>query len=1540
MIPNERSSSAIYNFIIDQSENSYLYLTVDSKLKSVNKFLTNSFYDSILSTPDYPREVSISGEGSILSASGKKSLSILTRGLNGIKFTGGRLINSEIHHLVSQTNGDITNPRFKNWEFNEQNIAHFTDYTIPLNSKHPKESNYASIDLSSALPETQNHFGLFFVKVQGWDIENDHSDYGVEDRRLILITDLGIIVKENNDQSRHVFVQSIAQGKPVPFATVELLGANGLPIFSTQTDANGQAYFDSATDFSGEERPTVYVVRTATDVSFIPYDRSQRRTNLSRFDIGGHSLGSSEDDLNAFVFNDRGIYRPGETAQIGMIVKNGDLSNIEDIPLEISIHDPRGNEVATERFHLGELGMSEYSFSTEEISPTGSYRATLHLVRENSRNKEYRAEQIGSTSFEVEEFQPDTLRIKNELESSIEVGWNNQSKINSITTLSNLFGTPAQDRNINAKMIVEPQRFSFPQYEKFIFSETGINDREQALRINKQLDSKKTDADGIAKYELDLSQFKSGTYRLQMDVEGFEQGGGRSVKTISSALVSPLEKIVGYKADGKLDYINENSKRNVRFIVIDNELKQLELDDLQLRHIQINTVSTLVKKPNGTYAYQSIKKEKTLSSKDFEIPEDGLDYAIDSSEPGDFALEIIDEDGERLSRLNYTIAGFANLGSKIDKNAELEIKLDKKDYAVGDTINISIKAPYTGAGLITIEQAKVHTYKWFKTDQQSSIQSIELPEGIEGTGYINVSFVRDVSSPEIYTSPLSYAVMPFSIDKSKRRVDIDLKTDKIVRPGKPMNIGFSTSKPSKIVVFAINEGILQVADYSTPQPLSHYLRKTRLEVETQQILDLILPDFDIEKQLSASGGGAADMMRKLSANLNPFSRKLDKPAVYWSGIYDADESLKQVEFEVPNTFSGELRVMAVAVSEEAFGSGSTSAIVRGPFVLSPNVLTAAAPGDEFDVTIGVANIIEGSGKDAAIKLNIEASEHLELLSDTTQELKIDEGSEGKYTFKVRAKDMLGAAELNFTASHKNESLTRSASLSIRPSMPYYSDFSSGFSNRKNFAINIDRQLYPNLAEQSMSASASPLVVVDGLTSYLEHYPHGCTEQVVSKVFPLVGLLSHPAYAPHLPKVEEQFSVLINKLSARQNSDGGFRFWPSGNTSSVYPSIYAMHFLIEANDYGYSVPSSILSRGQQYLKSVAQKSNVNDTLSEHRNRANAIYLLTRMGETTSNYLIDLESNLSKQKSKDWKKDITASYMASTYKMLQKDKEAKRLISSYKLNNKNYNRVSDFHNLLAIDAQYIYLLAKHFENRVRSLDEKHILALTDQINRGDYNTISSAYAILALGAYSKAHLDKYGEATINFKSLNKDDQESVLETMLTPFSTADYSTSTKQLRVASDQAFFYTSVQSGFNSTLPTEATKQGLEIFREFVDADNNVITKFEQGQEVTVRLKVRSLKDQTLHNIAVIDLLPGGFEVIRSSVNRTAFNWRADYVDVREDRIVYYGSFGRQITELTYKVKLTSSGDFVIPPSFAESMYDRSVRAISKPGKFKVTESK
>ena len=129
--------------------------------------------------------------------------------------------------------------------------------------------------------------------------------------------------------------------------------------------------------------------------------------------------------------------------------------------------------------------------------------------------------------------------------------------------------------------------------------------------------------------------------------------------------------------------------------------------------------------------------------------------------------------------------------------------------------------------------------------------------------------------------------------------------------------------------------------------------------------------------------------------------------------------------------------------------------------------------------------------------------------------------------------------------------------------------------------------------------------------------------------------------------------------------------------------------------------------------------------------------------------------------------------------------------------------------------------------------------------------------------------------------------------------------------------------------------EGLEISREFLDDQGKQIDSFAQGKEITVRLRIRAL-GKSVSNVAIVDLLPGGFEVIRSSVPRTAYNWRADYVDVREDRVVIYGDFDTSLKELTYRVQLTAAGHFVVPPAFANSMYKRSVRASTKAGVFDV----
>ena len=1537
LIENERSSSARYSFKIDVPESDYVYILIDKGLVSINKFVHADKYDQVTTAPYYPKEVSIAGDGAVLTHSGNHQLGVLTRGVSALKYSVGKLMEGKVNHLVSQSYGDISNPIFSNWSFNEQDISEFEHTVVDLQSTHPKQANYSSFDLSQYLPKEKDRFGLFFVNVSAWDKQYKREIYP-SDKRLILVTDLGVIVKDNADQSHHVFVQSIAQGEPVTGAQVSLLGKNGVALETVTTDDKGHALFASTYGYQREKEPTVYVVKANNDMSFIPFHRAERQINLSQFDIGGvRSSSVSGLALNGFIFSDRGVYRPSETVNLGVVVKNDDLSSVASIPLELVIRDPRSREIKVERYQLPKFGFSEVQFKTDSTSDTGQYSASLHLVSNQGR----RGREIGHARFKVEEFQADTMRIESKLNDTSANGWNSSDALTATVSLNNLFGTAAQDRKITASVIIEPHIFNFDQYKGYRFTETKFDGSQQALRLNETLATKRTDSKGRAEYNIDLGRFKSGTYRTQFTVEGFDQSGGRSVRASNSILTSPLKQLIGYKSDGDLNYISADSQRRVNFIALNPELELQSATGLTLHIIEIQHVSTLVKQANGTYKYQTIQKEVERSSTQITIADTGLDYTIDTAQAGDFAIELRDSEQKRVSRFEYRVAGFANLSGKIDKNAELQLTLDKQDYLAGDTIKLSLKAPYVGAGLISIETDKVHHFKWFKTVQESTVQEIIVPEGIDGTAYINVAFVRDVGSNEIFTSPLSYAVKPFSIDKSKRRVTVRLQAKEQVRPGKPMNIEFSTSKPSRIAIFAVDEGILQVANYRTPDPLAHYLKKRALDVQTMQVLDLILPDFNVLKPLSASGGGS-QARRALAKNLNPFSRKTDKPGIFWSGIYDADDQPKSIIFNVPNSFAGELRLMAVAIADDAVGSHSRSTVVRGPFVISPNVLMAAAPGDEFDVTVGVANIIKGSGANVPIELTVSASENLDIIGESTSVLTINEGAEDKRTFRVKAKQSLGAAELTFTAKHGDEQLFRTVGLSIRPAVAYRTTIDSGVADNGKIALQLKRPLYKNLSEQSFSASASPLVAVDGLTAYLQQYPHGCTEQMVSKVFPLVGLMSQAMYAPYLNEVNGQFADLIRQLRSRQTADGGFSFWPGARTAATYPSIYALHFLIEAQALGYPVPSDMLQRGQAYLTTIAQRSlSRADTELEVRNRANAIYLLTRLGLVTSNYLIDLEQRLRLENGKHkWQDGLLSSYMAATYKLLQKDDEAARLMSYYTIGRQDARQIDDFNSGLANDAQHVFLLSKHFPSMAKKLGSDAVLSLTEKIHQGEYNTISAAYAVLALSQYSALAPNSQPEA-ITFTARSKDGIDTVLKAMAEPFLSAQYSVNTTSVTAlaaspTSDSALYYLNVQSGFDTDLPTTPTKQGIEIFREFVDGNGQVVTELEQGKEVTVRLKIRALGEPILRNVAVVDLLPGGFDVVRSSVPRSVEGWNADYVDVREDRVIFYGRFSHRITELSYKVTLNASGTFVVPPSYAESMYNRAIKANTKASTFKV----
>ncbi|MFQ3248313.1 MAG: hypothetical protein ACI9O6_000115 [Glaciecola sp.] len=1577
VMPNASEDGKNYQIKIDEQVGRQLYMTIDSGLTSVNGFVHRAYFDRILTTPKYPQEVIISGEGSVLTHSKDQRLAFLTRGISDVQVSIGKVIDDELYHLVSQTHGDISNPNFYDWSFNESNLAEFTKQYISMkdNGADLKTANYASVDLNGLVSKTKEDLGLFFVEIKAWDRKRNREIYGVSDKLLVLVTDLGVIVKKSQDESQDIFVQSINSGKPAAGAKVELIAKNGTKLFSKLTDQAGHVTFPSASGYEREKTPVVYVVKHQSDVSFIPYDRYTRQINYSRFNVGGeYSYNNNKEGVNAYMFTDRGIYRPGEDVNLGMIVKGKNLQNLESIPLELVIHDSQYNEVHVEKLKLAKFGFMDAKFETEKNFKTGTYSASLHLVRNRKNGSHYRERQVGSLSFMVEEFQPDTMSISSQIKGLPNKGWTTSPKLSNEVTLSNLFGVPAQGRRISSELNLWPMAFSFEDYKGVTFYNAQAKDESSdgLSRVTESLNDVRTNADGQASVDVDLSRFTKGTYRVALLTKGFEASGGRSVSTSTSLLYSPSSHLLGYKADGKLDFVNMDSERSLQVIAINNELQAISLEKLTKRISKVQTISTLVKQYNGRYEYESIEKQSVIKEDEYALNEGYQQLILDTQEAGTFVVDIINADDEVLMSVKYTVVGATNDSGQIDKNAELKVTLDASDYQVGDEIEISIQAPYAGSGLITIESNKLHAFSWFSSETKSSVQSIKIPKGIEGNAYVNVTFVRDVNSKEIFTSPLSFAIAPFSIDRSKRVLDINMQVEELVQPGKPMAINLELSEDAKVAVFAVDLGILQVASYSTPNPLEHFLKKRALSVRTMQILDLILPDFALTKMLSAAGGDmefdkimvTGSVMRRSE---NPFERKVQEPAVYWSGVVEATKGTNTYHFNVPNDFAGGLRVMAIAVGEQTMGRAQENTIVRGPFVLTPNVLNQAAPGDEFDITLSVANVVKDSADNAQVSIAVDTSEHVSIVGDASATMELSENQEEAVRFRVKANEQLGGATISFTvnmtdATGKTWSANRNATLSIRPAMPYEVNIQTGAASDGNVSIDTPLQLFEAQSVQMIKASASPLVIAEGLSAYLDEYPHGCTEQIVSQVFPLVGLSNLDKYAPANEKVAAHFAEVITKLRQRQSYAGGFSYWPNSQSDDLDVSLYVMHFLIEAKALAYPVPQDMLEAGIRYLDNVASKyvsatkpSNSEASILSLRNRAQGIYLLTRSGVVTSNLLIDLVSTLNKQNKNTWKQDVLSAYIAASYALMQQDKEANKLIVEYDLSDQTLMVQQAFAGLaprLNSDAQYLFLVAKHFPEQLKAISEQALLNITQAIYKGQYNTNSAAYSMLALGAYhsalasdSNASNSKLAEIdqTIAFVASSLQG-EVTLEPAMRPFASAVYPISTQRIKatiqksaLSNDNALYYVNMQAGYQSQLPKAAQTDGIEIQRAFLDKQGELASNIKQGDELTVRLRVRATELKSIENVAIVDLLPGGFEVIRESINRRAGRWESDYIDIREDRIVFYGNIKNRITEITYKVKVTAAGQFTVPPSFAEAMYDRSLKAYSKASKVNVT---
>ena len=303
---------------------------------------------------------------------------------------------------------------------------------------------------------------------------------------------------------------------------------------------------------------------------------------------------------------------------------------------------------------------------------------------------------------------------------------------------------------VKASYSMSPAEFKFTKYPRFRFPDPYKLNKWNAIQsVSENFKDTRTNYNGETEFVFDMSKYSGGTYNLIFSAEAFEGDSGKSVYAYDSTRVSPYKYLLGYKTASKLSYLNKGSDAAIDIIAVDNDLKQLNLKDLKVKVSQIQYISSLVKQNNGVYKYQTTTKETLISEDAFSVSAKGSNIKLDTQNPGNFVLHIEDEKGVKLLSIMYFVAGSSNQAFTIEKDAHLMINLQNDEVESGGELTLNITAPYTGTGLITIEKDKLYACKWFKTNSNSSVQTITVPRNLKD-GYVNVSFIRSIDSKEIF----------------------------------------------------------------------------------------------------------------------------------------------------------------------------------------------------------------------------------------------------------------------------------------------------------------------------------------------------------------------------------------------------------------------------------------------------------------------------------------------------------------------------------------------------------------------------------------------------------------------------------------------------------------------------------------------------------------------------------------------------------------------------------------------------------------------
>lgn len=1335
-------------------------------------------------------------------------------------------------------------------------------------------------------------------------------------QRWVLITDLGLIAKRGLDAdgaSLDLWALSFASLEPVAGARVRVVSAQNQVLADGTTDAGGAWQTSGLPTADRNDRPLYVTIEKGDDFSFLLFDRS--RIDTTGFDVDGAML--SAGGYSAFLYGERNLYRPGETARGVALVHDRRQGIPPAMPLVLRHLDPDGRPRGEQKLAADGRGIADFTLELPGYTPTGHHSLELRAADEV----------IGTYHFQVEEFVPDRIKVeitpkRRDVGPGEALEWTVGSQY--------LFGPPAAGLPVETRVRLVAVPFAPEGFAGYVF---GDPDREFPPREEASFDET-LDDEGNKSFAVNLPAHLEPPAALEVQITArVQEQAGRGVAAMARLRHHPVTSYLGLKP-AKEEFGEPGKPVTIDWVAVRPDGSAGKAASLRAELYRDEYHTVLRRGSDGTWGYESTRHPVLVDTQSPGGGERGT-LTFTPQAYGAYRAVLADAESGARSVASFYVAGWGYSPWALASPAKIDLALDKSEYRGGETARLLIKAPFSGRALVTVERERVLWSQQVTLSGNTGEVTIPVRAEYRPNAYVSVVLVRGTDTLEPGGVARAFGSMPLDVDRSTNRLAVAVEAAEESRPEQPLAIRIATQPGAAVTVAAVDEGILQLIAQKTPDPFAHFYAKLALRIDAFDLFSQLFPEVD-PKTFPAGGGEDLEGMAQF---LRTEGIRRVQPVAFWSGVLTAGaDGIASTSFAVPE-FQGALRIMAVASDVDRFGAGEKKVRIRTPLVVLPTFPRFLAHGDTANVPVGVRN---DTGQRAAIVVELAAKGASKVGEPSRQTVEIDHGREQTVFFAVTAADAGEATQLVASASGGGENTRARADLPVLPSLPAQTVERAGRLDQA--ATTLPEEFAAGLRSEGLARELRigplPVLSLTGKLADLLRYPYGCLEQTTSRGFPLLYLsdLAKVLEPELLAKGDPNRLVqeALRRIATMQTYDGGFAMWPGGEEPAPWASLYASHFLVEARRAGQPVDGYLHDRAIEWVTREVQADADTTGLALERT-VYALYVLARAGRA------DLGSMdfVRDKRSADLRPEQRA-LLAGAYAAVGNPRAVTELLAG-------------LGEVEAIDRQTGGNLDSTVRRRALVLlglldaapDHVRIPQLAERLLRdaeleGWWTTQETSFALLAVGQLAKRQASTAtwsGKVLVGGKPVATLDARPQLVKL--PGSGA--------IRIEMNPGYqagaaFFSLRARGIPTDTAYQPKNAGIEIARQVFRREGGEadLAAVAQGELLVWTTRVKSTSGD-LENVVIETVLPAGLEVenprLESSESIADLECLASpqSMDVRDDRVLVFTDLAADTWVTTcVLVRAVTPGTFRLPPPQVEAMYDPAKRGSGPRGEMVV----